>query len=69
MFELNDQVKVVLEGDALFGRTGKVSSILSNAKEKNIGVDIDWDGGDPKAYYFNENELELVKDMSKEEGY
>ena len=59
-FELNDKVKIIASGDPLFGRTGVVASILTNTDEKNIGVDIDWDGGDPKPYYYNEEDLEII---------
>lgn len=67
-FELNDKVKITNEKDPMYGRTGIVSSILSK-EEKSVGVDIDWDGGDLKAYYYNEDELELFKDKVKEEDY
>ena len=68
-FELNDKVRVIASKDPLFGRTGEVSSILTNTEMKNIGVDIDWDGGDPKPYYYNEDELELVTEELDEEDY
>ena len=67
--ELNEKVRVIAEGSELFGRTGKVSSIISNSQEKNIGVDIDWDGGDPKPYYFSEKELETVNEKSDEDDF
>ncbi len=59
-FELNDKVKVILDGDRFDGFTGKVSSILENKTEKNIGVDIDVDGTDPRPYYYSEDELKKL---------
>jgi hypothetical protein len=67
--ELNEKVRIITEDNELFGRTGKVSSIISDLQEKNIGVDIDWDCGDPKPYYFSENELELVTEESDEDDF
>ena len=67
--ELNDKVKVIAEGDKFFGRTGKVSSLLDDVDEKNIGVDIDLDYGDPTPVYYSENELEIVKEPIKEDNY
>lgn len=69
MYELNDVVRIIAEGDKLFGHTGKVSSILNKETEKNIGVDIHFDAQDPKPRYYSEDELELVKEHIKEEDY
>ncbi len=68
MYELNDKVRIIAEGD-LFGHTGIVSSILSTETEKNIGVDIDFDAQDPKPYYYSEDELEPVTEEIKEDDY
>lgn len=69
MYELNDVVRIIAEGDKLFGHTGKVSSILNTETEKNIGVDIHFDAQDPKPCYYSEDELEPVSDKIKEEDY
>lgn len=69
MYKLNDVVRIIAEGDKLFGHTGKVSSILNKETEKNIGVDIHFDAQDPQPCYYSEDELELVKEHIKEEDY
>ncbi len=67
--ELNDKVRIIAEGNKMFGYTGRVSSILNNEEEKNIGVDIDWDNGDPKPYYFDEKDLEIVNEKTHEDDF
>ncbi len=67
--ELNDKVKIIAEGNEFFGYTGKVSSILNNQEGKNIGVDIDWDNGDPKPYYFDDKDLEIVNEKTHEDNF
>ena len=61
MLELNDRVRIKNEVESWGGHTGRVSSILLDKTENNIGVDIEWDHGDPTPMYFNEDELEPIK--------